>query len=175
MEIIDLIQFGNKFKCINHFQVQTCIFIAYSHSFFANFNFELDLISENTGITAESNLIPGLGHQFQVDTSQSNLKLTCQNQFESFIWAFRLLALYKTTMTQAYTRIRILGDETVNSALQSKLDREKNWHSKNSITDYAEKMFQQATLENYGQAEMSEWNDQASKHQCYKKNENNCQ
>ena len=30
-------------------------------------------------------------------------------------------------------------------------------------------MFQQATLENYGQAEMSEWNDQASKHQCYKR------
>jgi len=28
-------------------------------------------------------------------------------------------------MTQEYTRIRILGDETVNSALQSKLDREK--------------------------------------------------
>ena len=37
------------------------------------------------------------------------------------------------------------------------------------------KMFQQATLENYGQAEMPEWEDQASKHQCYKKNENNCQ
>ena len=100
----------------------------------------MDLISENTGITAESNLIPGLGHQFQVDTSQSNLKLTRQNQFESLIWAFRLLALYKTTMTQAYTRIRILGDETVNSALQSKLDREKNWLRKNSITDFAEKM-----------------------------------
>ena len=32
---------------------------------------------------------------------------------------------YKTTITQAYTRIRILGDETVNSALQSKLDRVK--------------------------------------------------
>ena len=63
--------------------------------------------------------------------------------------------LYKTTMTQAYTRIRILGDETVNSALQSKLDREKNWLRKNSITDYAEKTFQQATLENYGQAEMT--------------------
>ena len=31
--------------------------------------------------------------------------------------------LYKTTMTQAYTRIRILGDETVNSALQ--VDRGK--------------------------------------------------
>ena len=78
--------------------------------------------------------------------------------------------LYKTTMTQAYTRIRILGDETVNSALQSKLDREKNWlRKKNSITDYAEKMFQQATLENYGQAEMPEWDDQASKHQCDKK------
>ena len=30
-------------------------------------------------------------------------------------------------------------------------------------------MFQQATLENYGQAEMSEWNDQASKYQCYKR------
>ena len=30
------------------------------------------------------------------------------------------------------------------------------------------KMFQQATLENYGQAEM--WDDQASKHhECYKK------
>ena len=77
-------------------------------------------------------------------------------------------------MTQAYTRIRILGDETVNSVLQSKLDREKNWHRKNSITDYAEKMFQQAPLENYGQAEMPEWDDQASKHQCCK-NENNCQ
>ena len=73
-------------------------------------------------------------------------------------------------MTQAYTRIRILlGDETVNSALQSKLDRAKNWLRKNSITDYAEKMFQQATLENYGQAEMPEWDDQASKHQCDKK------
>jgi len=69
-------------------------------------------------------------------------------------------------MTQAYTRI--LGDETVNSALQSKLDREKNWLCKNSFTDYAEKMFQQATLENYGQAEMPEWDDQASKHQCSK-------
>ena len=31
------------------------------------------------------------------------------------------------------------------------------------------KMFQQATLENYGQAEMPEWDDQAFKHQCYKK------
>ena len=31
------------------------------------------------------------------------------------------------------------------------------------------KMFQQATLENYGQAEMTEWDDQASKHQCHKK------
>ena len=51
-------------------------------------------------------------------------------------------------MTQAYTRIRILGDET------SKLDREKNWLRKNFVTDYAEKMFHQATLENYGQAEM---------------------
>ena len=46
---------------------------------------------------------------------------------------------------------------------------EKNCLCKNSITDYAEKVVQQATLENYGQAEMSEWNDQASKHQCYKK------
>ena len=72
-------------------------------------------------------------------------------------------------MTQAYTRIRILCDETVNSALQSKLDRGKNWLSKNSITDYVGKMFQQATLENYGQAEMPEWDDQASKNQCYKK------
>ena len=72
-------------------------------------------------------------------------------------------------MTQACTRIRILGDETVNSALQSKLDREKYWLRKNSITEYAEKMFQQATLENYGQAEMPEWEDQASKHQCYRK------
>ena len=44
----------------------------------------------------------------------------------------------------------------------------KYWLRKNSITDYAEKMFQQATLENYGQAEM--WDDQASKHhECYKK------
>ena len=33
---------------------------------------------------------------------------------------------------------------------------------------YAEK-FQQATLDNYGQAEIPEWDDQASKHQCYKK------
>jgi len=72
-------------------------------------------------------------------------------------------------MTQAYTRIRILGDETVNSALQSKLDREKNWLRKNSTTDYAEKMFQQATLDNYGQAEMPLWDGQASKHQCYRK------
>ena len=55
------------------------------------------------------------------------------------------------------------------TALQSKLDREKSWHRKNSITDYAEKMFQQATLENYGQADMPERDDQASKHQCYKK------
>ena len=60
-------------------------------------------------------------------------------------------------MMQAYTRIRILGDETVNSALQSNIDREKNWHRKNSITEYAEKMFQQATLENYGQAKMPEY------------------
>ena len=58
---------------------------------------------------------------------------------------------------------------TVNSAIQSKLDSEKNCLSKNSITDYAEKIFQQAILENYGQAEMPEWDDQASKHQCYKK------
>ena len=72
-------------------------------------------------------------------------------------------------MMQAYTRIRILSDETVNSALQSKLDREKNWLCKNSVTDYAEKMFHQATLENYGQADMPEWDDQVSKHQCYKK------
>ena len=73
---------------------------------------------------------------------------------------------------QAYTRIRILGDETFNSALQSKLDREKNWLRKNSVTsvtDYAEKMFHQATLENYVQAEMPQWDDQVSKHQCYKK------
>jgi len=42
---------------------------------------------------------------------------------------------YKTTMAQAYTRIRILGDKTVNSALQFKLDREKNWLHKNSIPD----------------------------------------
>ena len=64
-------------------------------------------------------------------------------------------------MTQAYTRIRILGDESVNPALQSKLDRGKI----GSITDYAEKMFQEAILENYGQAKMPEWDDQASKHQ----------
>ena len=51
----------------------------------------------------------------------------------------------------------------------------KNWHRKNYITDYAEKMFQQATLENYGQEEMPALDDKASKHQCYKKNENNCQ
>ena len=36
------------------------------------------------------------------------------------------------------------------------LDREKNCLRKNSMTDYAEKMFQQATLENYGQAKMPE-------------------
>ena len=47
--------------------------------------------------------------------------------------------------------------------LPYKLDKEKNWHRENSITDNAEKMFQQATLENYGQAEMPEWDDQASK------------
>ena len=35
---------------------------------------------------------------------------------------------------------------------------------KNSITDYAEKMFQQATLENYGQAEMPEWEENIQKH-----------
>ena len=50
-----------------------------------------------------------------------------------------------------------------------KLGREKNCLRENSITDYAEKMFQQATLENYGQAEMPDRDDQASKHQCYKK------
>ena len=83
--------------------------------------------------------------------------------------------LYKTTMKQAYTRIRMLGDETVNSALQSKLDREKNWHHKNSITDYAKKMFQQATLENYGQAEMPEWEDQLLPNINAIKNENHCQ
>jgi len=82
--------------------------------------------------------------------------------------------LYKTTMTQAYTRIRILVDETVNCALQSTLDRGKNWLRISSITDYAEKMCQQATLENYGQAEMPEWDDQASKNLCFKKNENKC-
>ena len=44
--------------------------------------------------------------------------------------------LFNTTMTQAFTRIRILGDETVNFALlQFKLDREKNWLWKNSITN----------------------------------------
>ena len=64
---------------------------------------------------------------------------------------------------------------TVNSALQSKLDRRKYWLRKNSITDYAEKMFQKATLENYGQTAMPKWDDQASKHQCYKKNQNDCQ
>ena len=36
-------------------------------------------------------------------------------------------------------------------------------------------MFHQATLENYGQAQIPVWDDQASKLQCYKKNENNCQ
>ena len=77
-------------------------------------------------------------------------------------------------MTQAYTRIRILVDETVNCALQSTLDRGKNWLRISSITDYAEKMCQQATLENYGQAEMPEWDDQASKNLCFKKNENKC-
>ena len=34
---------------------------------------------------------------------------------------------------------------------------------------FAEKMFQQATLEKYGQAGMPEWDDQAFEHQCYKK------
>ena len=63
---------GNKYKCINHFHIQTCIFIAYFHSFFASVNFESDLIPENTGITAESNLIPEPSRQFQVDTSESN-------------------------------------------------------------------------------------------------------
>ena len=42
------------------------------------------------------------------------------------------------------------------------LDREKNCLRENSITDYAEKMFQQATLENYGQAKMPEWDDKLS-------------
>ena len=37
------------------------------------------------------------------------------------------------------------------------------WLRKNSFADNAEKMFQQATLENYGQAEMSEWD------RCHKK------
>ena len=49
--------------------------------------------------------------------------------------------LYKTTMTLAYTRIRILCDKTVNSALKSNLTGKKNWLRKNSITDYAEKCF----------------------------------
>ena len=52
--------------------------------FFASFKFESDLIAENTGITAGSNLIPGPGRQFQVDTSESNYKLAgSQNQFKS--------------------------------------------------------------------------------------------
>ena len=67
-------------------------------------------------------------------------------------------------MTQAFTRIRILGDETV--TLPYNLNQTGK---KNSITDFAEKMFQQATLKNYGQAEMPEWDDQAFKHQCNKK------
>ena len=65
-------------------------------------------------------------------------------------------------MTQAYTRIRILGDETVNSALQSKLDREKIGSAKIPSQTMQKKMFQQATLENYGQAEMPKWDDQLS-------------
>ena len=66
--------------------------------------------------------------------------------------------LYKTTMTQEYTRIRILGDKQL--TLPYNLNQTgKKWLCKNSITDYAEKMFQQATLENYGQAEMPEWVD----------------
>ena len=44
---------------------------------------------------------------------------------------------YKTTMKLAYTRIRILCDKTVNSALKSNLTGKKNWLRKNSITDYA--------------------------------------
>ena len=84
IKIIYLIKFGNKFKCINLFHVQNLIFIAYFHSFFASFNFESDLIAENTGITAGSNLIPGPGRQFQVDTSESNLKLAgAQNRFKT--------------------------------------------------------------------------------------------
>ena len=43
-----------------------------------------------------------------------------------------------------------------------KLGREKNCLRKNSITDYAEKMFQQATLENYGQAKMPDCDDKLS-------------
>ena len=68
--------------------------------------------------------------------------------------------LYKTTMTQAYTRIRILGDETVDSALQSKLDREKIGSSKIPSSHIRELW--------------SSWNawvgwPWSSKHQCYKK------
>ena len=61
--------------------------------FFASFNFELDLIPVNTGITAGSNLTPGPGRQIQVDTSESARPKLVQNWFEILIQAFRLLAL----------------------------------------------------------------------------------
>ena len=51
----------------------------------------------------------------------------CNKYLKTGLGITSISTLYKTTMTQAYTRIRILGDETVNSALQSKLDRGKNW------------------------------------------------
>ena len=74
-----------------------------------------------------------------------------------------ITTLYKTTMTQAYTRIRILGDETVNSCLtiwirQGKKLATQNFHYRLC----RKKMFQQATLENYGQVEKPKWEDQLS-------------
>ena len=41
--------------------------------FFASFNFVLDLIAENTGLTAGTNLISRPGHQFQVDPRAESL------------------------------------------------------------------------------------------------------
>ena len=46
-----------------------------------------------------------------------------------------------------------------NSTLMMNITGPFSYRGKNSITDYAENLFQQATLENYGQAEMPEWDD----------------
>ena len=55
------------------------------------------MIPENTWITAGSNLIPQLGCQFQVDTSEANLKLAG----EILIWAYKLVALISISTTSA--------------------------------------------------------------------------